>query len=320
MSGQGQSTPPGWHPDPFQRHEYRYWDGVQWTDQVSNQGQTASDPPVESAPAAAAAAPTGPAVAEPAYGAPPPPKKKMGGLLLLLIGGGVALLVVIALVAFTLLSGDDGGGFSGDLASSDDVVTDTVSVEAGDSIRVFVEPQDLEDVSVAIAAPPEDLATFDDFSVSDFSSDFSDFFSDADAGFDCDFSDASDDLGDLDCDEGAFLPIFIQEVEDDPDAVVIGGFAPVDGEYTVAVRSPEDGSGSFEGEIATNAGPDDFDLDDLFSDEDGSEFSDYFVSQQEFLCGDDLLADSSAEFTDFTDSFIAFCDDEFFSDAFSDQS
>lgn len=37
-------TPANWHPDPTGRHEYRYWDGTQWTDHVSDQGQTGSDP------------------------------------------------------------------------------------------------------------------------------------------------------------------------------------------------------------------------------------------------------------------------------------
>lgn len=38
------SPPPGWNPDPTGRHEYRYWDGSSWTDDVSDQGVTAVDP------------------------------------------------------------------------------------------------------------------------------------------------------------------------------------------------------------------------------------------------------------------------------------
>lgn len=62
----------GWHPDPAGRHEYRYWDGQQWSDQVSNGGVTASDPlpaapqPEVTAPEpVAAAAPVVPAAAPP---------------------------------------------------------------------------------------------------------------------------------------------------------------------------------------------------------------------------------------------------------------
>ena len=35
---------PDWYPDPVQRHELRYWDGTAWTDHVSNQGVTGTDP------------------------------------------------------------------------------------------------------------------------------------------------------------------------------------------------------------------------------------------------------------------------------------
>ena len=35
---------PGWNPDPTGRHEYRYWDGTRWTDDVSDNGVTSVDP------------------------------------------------------------------------------------------------------------------------------------------------------------------------------------------------------------------------------------------------------------------------------------
>jgi hypothetical protein len=38
------SQQPGWHPDPGGRHEYRYWDGTTWTDDVSDGGVAAKDP------------------------------------------------------------------------------------------------------------------------------------------------------------------------------------------------------------------------------------------------------------------------------------
>ena len=37
-------TPPGWLTDPMQRHQYRYWDGTQWTVAVSDDGAESSDP------------------------------------------------------------------------------------------------------------------------------------------------------------------------------------------------------------------------------------------------------------------------------------
>ncbi len=39
------SAPAGWYPDPMARHEYRQWDGTQWTAAVSDNGVVGSDPP-----------------------------------------------------------------------------------------------------------------------------------------------------------------------------------------------------------------------------------------------------------------------------------
>jgi uncharacterized protein YxjI len=38
-------TPANWFPDPFGRHELRYWDGSQWTEHVSSHGRQSVDPP-----------------------------------------------------------------------------------------------------------------------------------------------------------------------------------------------------------------------------------------------------------------------------------
>ncbi len=56
--------PAGWQPDPRGRHEYRYWDGTQWTDHVSDQGTVSQDPVADTSPATAAAAATEPAATE----------------------------------------------------------------------------------------------------------------------------------------------------------------------------------------------------------------------------------------------------------------
>ncbi len=36
--------PAAWHPDPAKRHEFRWWDGLRWTEHVSDRGQTSTDP------------------------------------------------------------------------------------------------------------------------------------------------------------------------------------------------------------------------------------------------------------------------------------
>jgi hypothetical protein len=38
-----QASPPGWHPDPSGRHEFRYWDGAAWTYAVSDAGARSDD-------------------------------------------------------------------------------------------------------------------------------------------------------------------------------------------------------------------------------------------------------------------------------------
>jgi hypothetical protein len=35
---------PGWYSDPVNRHELRFWDGRQWTSQVSDAGSQSVDP------------------------------------------------------------------------------------------------------------------------------------------------------------------------------------------------------------------------------------------------------------------------------------
>lgn len=43
-------TPASWHPDPFGRHELRYWDGGQWTQHVASRGRQEIDPPMAGSP------------------------------------------------------------------------------------------------------------------------------------------------------------------------------------------------------------------------------------------------------------------------------
>ncbi len=51
------SAPPAWLADPTGRHQMRYWDGVQWTDYVSDAGAQSTDPVGSPATAAPAPAP-----------------------------------------------------------------------------------------------------------------------------------------------------------------------------------------------------------------------------------------------------------------------
>jgi uncharacterized protein YxjI len=44
-AGAPEQHPPGWYPDPFGRHETRWWDGRQWTEHVASHGRQAVDAP-----------------------------------------------------------------------------------------------------------------------------------------------------------------------------------------------------------------------------------------------------------------------------------
>jgi hypothetical protein len=61
----------GWQPDPTGKHDHRYWDGTQWTDNVADAGVAATDPYV--APDPALAPPEAPAADAPPTDAEPPP-------------------------------------------------------------------------------------------------------------------------------------------------------------------------------------------------------------------------------------------------------
>jgi len=45
MSGNGGQQKPDWYPDPYGRHEMRYFDGTRWTEHVASHGRQAVDPP-----------------------------------------------------------------------------------------------------------------------------------------------------------------------------------------------------------------------------------------------------------------------------------
>lgn len=51
------TTAAGWHADPTQRHQLRYWNGTQWTEHVSDNSVTAVDPMTSAAAPPVPAAP-----------------------------------------------------------------------------------------------------------------------------------------------------------------------------------------------------------------------------------------------------------------------
>jgi uncharacterized RDD family membrane protein YckC len=65
-------NPPRWAADPLGRHQYRYWDGAQWSEHVSDNGLLAVDPPTVTPPPTAGSLPAPlPGTAASAYARPP---------------------------------------------------------------------------------------------------------------------------------------------------------------------------------------------------------------------------------------------------------
>ena len=63
--------PAAWMNDPTRRHQLRYWDGIQWTAHISNNGVPGSDPLTAPAPMSVMPAPSDAALPGPAPFAPP---------------------------------------------------------------------------------------------------------------------------------------------------------------------------------------------------------------------------------------------------------
>ena len=157
------TTPPGWHPDPSGRHQHRFWDGSGWTDQVSDEGVTSTDPIDAPAASAAQAAPTG---ADPWGGGSPAPTSGKSKAPMF-----VGIAVLVALVAggiFFLLDRSDSTSTSGvgdhniRLASGE-LAIHTFDAKAGDFVYVGFDQR--ENVHAAIGIPQgaiEDLRELND--------------------------------------------------------------------------------------------------------------------------------------------------------------
>lgn len=96
-----------WRPDPAGRHQYRYWDGSGWTDQVSDDGVISSDPYDD--PSAVSTGPAGfAASAAPAPGATGP-TSSAGSNKVGFVIGGVLLLVLLGAGIWFLTQDDEVG-------------------------------------------------------------------------------------------------------------------------------------------------------------------------------------------------------------------
>lgn len=119
------STSSGWHSDPLQHHQYRYWSGSEWTEHVSDGGTVSADPIWEPhprpastptplphgsplPPPAIAASTAPPVVATPAWTPAPavvPARRRRGWTYIAI--GAVAGLAIGGVAVFVTRGGDD---------------------------------------------------------------------------------------------------------------------------------------------------------------------------------------------------------------------
>lgn len=134
MTGTGTSSP-GWYPDPFQRHESRYWDGSTWTAHVANRGVGSTDLPPPPPPAPGTTAPAA-AVESPSALVDVLPRStaaasRNGRRKWLLVAGAVVVaVIVIAAVANKSDDSSSSGGGSFKMKIADQAVF--LSVDYGD--------------------------------------------------------------------------------------------------------------------------------------------------------------------------------------------
>ena len=98
--------PADWYTDPSGRYKFRYWNGTEWTNQVSSGGPSALDPnPLDATMVNTPPAPgsqAAPVAPKPEPAAPPPAvqiSQKSGGMGIgVVVGALVALIAVIVLI------------------------------------------------------------------------------------------------------------------------------------------------------------------------------------------------------------------------------
>lgn len=105
--------PSGWYADPTRRHAYRYWDGQDWTDQVSDGGTPGVDPIEVGAPTSNTPPAPGtkaPAPSQPTQQTAAQTSRSSGGTGFgVVLGLLIAIAVIVAIVVFVMNGGEDGG-------------------------------------------------------------------------------------------------------------------------------------------------------------------------------------------------------------------
>lgn len=140
----------GWFPDPSGRHQYRYWSGAAWTDDVADAGAAGTDPIA------------GPAASSGSAPASRPSRAR------LVVAAGVAAVVVVTAVTFVVLrdgaDADGTGAFTGEVADPGDLFVRGFSVPENSVIILRAEPAAGFDVTLGVSTGDGELAgRYEDF-------------------------------------------------------------------------------------------------------------------------------------------------------------
>ena len=107
-----QTQPAGWYQDPTGVSTFRYWDGRLWTNQISGDGRTATDPnPMD---LGIAGTPPAPGTAAPMPPTTPPQAtvqvvQKSNSAFGTVLGVLIAVILIAILIIFLVNQGDDDG-------------------------------------------------------------------------------------------------------------------------------------------------------------------------------------------------------------------
>lgn len=125
--------PAGWYTDPTSAYDYRYWDGTQWSNQVSSGGSTATDPnPMDPG---TAATPPAPGTAAPAPSQQQPVQtvqvtQSRGSAFGTIIGVVLAIVAVVVLIV-VLMNASGGDSTNSTVAPPASTVETTPATTAG---------------------------------------------------------------------------------------------------------------------------------------------------------------------------------------------
>jgi hypothetical protein len=163
MSHAPPPSPAAWYPDPTGRAELRWWDGADWTDQISVAGQRYLDPQGPGLPAAPVGGPPPAPVGE-RFQAPGPPAPPAGrtrsagsgrrGLAIGVVAGVVVLALVAAAVVVTRDGDDDDDRADGSSSGTLDAATTYAVVIGADGGHVQIPESDPSGGGIALDVPP----------------------------------------------------------------------------------------------------------------------------------------------------------------------